>query len=81
MMKMRISGSGIARNGMDAIKRRRELYNAKSAISALHDALLAVARGKITPAEARDFFWRDDLDEARFFGDVLAFDEKEQEIG
>lgn len=68
---MRISGSGIARNGMDAIKRRSNLYDARAAISCLHDALLAVAQGKITPDQVRDFFWKNDLAEARYFGDVL----------
>lgn len=74
---MRISGSGIARNGMDAIKRRRDLYSAKSAISALHDGLLAVVKGDITPEQARDFFWHgESLSDAKFFGDVLSFEEK-----
>lgn len=70
---MRISGTGLARNGMDAIKRRSSLYDARAAISALHDALLAVAKGDLTPEKVRDFFWHDDLDQARFFGDVLEF--------
>ncbi len=61
--------------GMNAIKTRREMYNAKSAISCLHDALLAVAKGKITPEQVKEFFWRDDLNEARFFGDVLDLSE------
>lgn len=73
---MRISGSGIARNGMNALKRGRDLHHAESAISALHDALLAVAKGEITPEEVRDFFWRHDLDEARLFGDVLTIEDK-----
>jgi len=76
---MRISGSGIARNGMDALKRRRDLYNAHAAISCLHDALLAVAQGKITPDQVREFFWRHDLAEAQYFGDVLD-PSKEREV-
>lgn len=74
---VRISGSGIARNGMSAIKTRREMYNARAAISCLHDALLAVAKGKITPEQVREFFWRDDMAEAQFYGDVLSLDEEE----
>lgn len=73
---MRIS-AGIARTGRDAIKRRRDLYIASAAISALHDALLAVAQGKITPDEVRDFFWHgEDISQAEYFGDVLSFETK-----
>jgi hypothetical protein len=79
---MRISGSGIARNGRNAIKRRKELYMASSAISALHDGLLAVARGDITPDQVRDFFWHGDaINEAAFFGDVLSFEKKPEVSG
>jgi hypothetical protein len=74
---MRISGSGIARNGQNAIKKRRELYMASAAISCLHDALLAVAQGKITPDQVRDFFWHgDDISTVPFFGDVLDLEGK-----
>lgn len=76
-MRIRISGSGIARNGMNAIKRRSRLYDAEAAISALHDGLLAVARGDITPDEVRDFFWQNDLADARMFGDVLLLEKEE----
>jgi len=68
---MRISGSGIAHNGRNAIKRRKDLWHAADAISCLHDALLAVAKGDITPDQVRDFFWHHDLAQARYFGDVL----------
>lgn len=75
---MRIS-AGIARTGRAAIKRRRDLYLASSAISALHDALLAVAQGRITPDQVRDFFWHgEDIARAEYFGDVLCFDEKRE---
>ncbi len=74
---MRISGSGIARNGRQAIKQRRDLWMASDAISALHDGLLAVAKGDITPEQARDFFWHGDaIESAEFIGGVLAFEEK-----
>lgn len=74
---MRISGSGIARNGRNAVKRRRDLYMASAAISCLHDALLAVAQGKITPEQARDFFWHaEDIQKVPFFGDVLDLSEE-----
>jgi hypothetical protein len=74
---MRISGSGIARNGLNAIKRRREMYMANAAISCLHDALLAVAQGKITPDQVRDFFWHaEDISAVPLFGDVLDLSEK-----
>jgi hypothetical protein len=72
-IKLRISGSGIAHNGIRAIGGREELYAATSAISCLHDALLAVAKGTVTPAEIQDFFWHRDLDQAEFFGDVISF--------
>lgn len=76
---MRISGSGIARNGRNAIKRRRELWMASDAISALHDALLAVAKGDITPDQVRDFFWHgEDIEGAEFIGGVLSFEEKRE---
>lgn len=69
---MRISGSGIARNGRAAIKRRSNMSMANDAISCLHDALLAVAQGKITPEQVRDFFWHGEaFERAEFFGDVL----------
>ena len=74
---MRISGSGIAHNGREAIKRRRELHTASDAISCLHDALLAVAKGTITPDQVREFFWHgQDLGQAEFIGGVLSFEEK-----
>jgi len=76
---MRISGSGIARNGRNAIKRRRDMWMAADAISALHDGLLAVAKGDITPDQVRDFFWHGDaIESAEFIGDVLAFEEKKE---
>jgi hypothetical protein len=71
---MRIS-AGIARTGRDAIKRRRDLYMASSAISCLHDALLAVAQGKLTADQVREFFWHgEDISRAEYFGDVLSFE-------
>lgn len=74
---MRISGSGIARLGREAIKHRRALYHADSAISVLHDALLAVAKGKIAPEEVREFFWRGgELERSEYFGDMLILDDK-----
>lgn len=74
---MRISGSGIAHNGRAAIKRRRELWMASNAISALHDGLLAVAKGDITPDQVREFFWNGDaLAEAEFIGGVISFEPK-----
>ena len=73
----KISGEGITRWGLRAIRDREELYDAHAAISCLHDALLAVARGQITPAEVREFFWPNDLNEAEYIGSVLSFHEKE----
>lgn len=74
---MRISGSGIAHNGRAAIKRRRDLWMASDAISALHDALLAVAKGDITPDQVRDFFWHgDDIQGAEFIGGVVSFEKE-----
>lgn len=74
---MRISGSGIAFNGRDAIKRRRDLWMAADAISALHDALLAVAQGKITPDQVREFFWHGEaISSAEYIGGVLDFEDK-----
>lgn len=76
---MRISGSGIAHNGRDAIKQRRDLRMAADAISCLHDALLAVAQGKITPDQVRDFFWHGEaIGSAEYFGDVLDLSEKSE---
>jgi hypothetical protein len=75
MTAVKISGSGIARNGRAAIKRRREMWMASDAISCLHDALLAVAKGDITPDQVRAFFWPgDDLDRAEFIGGVISFE-------
>lgn len=112
-LKMRISGSGIADNGLDEIKamqkllaplqvgdeygnltnlkevsyhdlvttmddiRQLDLTMAESAISCLHDALLGVAKGRITPEEVADFFWSYDLEKATFIGGVIKFDEPE----
>lgn len=74
---MRISGSGIAHNGRYAIKRRSQLWMASDAISCLHDALLAVAKGTITPDQVRDFFWHGEaIATAEFIGDVVTFEEK-----
>lgn len=70
----------MARNGKNAIKRRRELYLADAAISCLHDALLAVAQGKITPEQVRDFFWHgEDAGGASYFGDVLDLSDEKPE--
>lgn len=73
---MRISGSGIASIGLRSIKERRELYNARMAISCLHDALLAVAKGLMTPEEVKDFFWQHDLETSEMIGGVLKFEER-----
>ena len=73
---MRISGSGIASTGMRAIKQRKQLYHAQSAISCLHDALLAVAKGMLTPEQVKDFFWYRGTDDASFYGDVLRLTEE-----
>lgn len=70
---MRISGEGIARQGLNAIKGKRGVYDAEAAISCLHDALLAVAKGDITPDQVREFFWKNDLAEAKYHGGVLDF--------
>ena len=72
---MRISGSGMASIGLNAIKERQRLREAKMAIECLHDALLAVAKGIITPAQVREFFWNSDLDKASFYGGALSFEE------
>jgi len=74
VVKMRISGSGIARNGLRSVKERKELYIARDAISCLHDALLAVARGRISPDDVKSFFWLHDLDTAEYIGGLLSFD-------
>ena len=76
-LTMKISGSGIAHNGLRAVKERKSLYDAKAAISCLHDALLAVAKGMITPEEVRSFFWSLGLDDAQFIGGVLDFTKKD----
>jgi hypothetical protein len=79
---VRISGSGIAHNGRNAIMRRRELWMASDAISCLHDALLAVARGDITPDQVRDFFWHgEDIKDAEFIGGVLSFEKSSAAAG
>lgn len=71
---MKISGSGIASNGMRSIQRRREMWQARAAISCLHDALLAVAKGQVTPDQIRDFFWSSDIEMAKPYGDVIKFE-------
>jgi len=76
-LRLKISGSGLASMGQKAIKERRELHLANSAISGLHDGLMAVALGKITPEEARDFFCFND--ESEFIGGVVNFTPKEPE--
>lgn len=73
ILKLRISGEGITRWGLAQVQGREGLDDAESAISCLHDALLAVAKGMITPQQVRDFFWARDLDEATFHGGVLDF--------
>lgn len=72
-ISLKISGSGIASIGMRSLKERRELYNAKAAISCLHDALLAVAKGMLSAEEVKDFFWHTDIESAEFIGGVLKF--------
>ena len=47
---MRISGEGMARWGLAAVANNDRLYDAEAAISAFHDALLAVARAAHRPA-------------------------------
>lgn len=73
VLTMKISGEGITRWGLNAIRGHEELYDAHAAISCLHDALLAVAQDKITPQQVREFFWARDLDEAKYVGTVLDF--------
>lgn len=68
---MKISGSGIASIGLRCIKERRELWQAKTAISCLHDALLAVARGIMSPSDVAGFFWSGDLEKATYIGGVI----------
>jgi hypothetical protein len=74
---MKISANGMADIGLRAIRQRCELYHAKAAISCFHDALLAVALGKITPEQVKEFFWGNDLERTEFIGGVLYFEEKE----
>ncbi len=71
---MKISAAGLASTGTRAIRERKELYHAKAAISALHDGLMAVALGKITPEDAKEFFCFND--ESKFIGGVLDFKPK-----
>ena len=75
-ISMRISGEGMARWGLAAVANNDRLYDAEAAISAFHDALLAVARGHLTPEKVRDFFWKNDLDTAKYHGGVLLFTEE-----
>lgn len=77
ILKLRISGEGITRWGLAQVQGREGMDDAENAISCLHDALLAVAKGMLTPQQVRDFFWARDLDEAKFHGGVLAFDEED----
>lgn len=73
---MKISGTGLAFNGCNAIKLRKEMHMARAAVTCFHDALLAVARGIITPEQVKEFFWANDLDQAQFYGEVLSFTEE-----
>jgi hypothetical protein len=75
---VRVSAEGIAFSGMRATYERRRLYDARAAISCLHDALLAVAQGKITPDQVKDFFWNGRPEMGAYFGDVLDFSEKKE---
>lgn len=61
---------------MNAIQGQEHLYDARAAISCFHDALLAVARGVITPEEVKDFFWKNDLDKATYYDTVVTFGAK-----
>lgn len=76
-LSMRISGEGITRWGLNAVRGREELYDAEAAISCLHDALLAVAKGDIDAGQVREFFWKNDLAEAKYHGGALDFTVKE----
>lgn len=71
---MRISGEGLTRWGLNSVRGHEAMYDAHAAISGLHDALLAVAKGDITPEQVREFFWKNDLAEAKYLGDVLSFE-------
>lgn len=89
-IRLRLSASGLtsrALRALDDIKNPEndldqdeaeqhhgDIYNA---LSALHDGLMAVATGKITPADAKDFFCFDD--DAKYIGGVITFREKEPE--
>ena len=77
-INLRISAEGMTRQGFDCLRGREELYDAKAAISCLHDALLAVAKGDITPDQVREFFWKHDLDEAKYHGMVLSLERSEE---
>lgn len=76
-LTLRISASGMASIGLRSIKDRRRPYDAQAAISALHDGLMAVALGKITPAQAKEFFCFDD--DSKFIGGVVQFTEKTED--
>ena len=76
---MKLSASGMANTGLRSIRERKELFHAKSAISALHDGLLAVCTGKLSPDDAKEFFCFDD--QSKFIGGVLEFKEREATNG
>lgn len=50
---------------------------AEIAIRALHDGLLAVAKGMVTPEQMREFFWGGEtIADVPFCGGALTFNEK-----
>lgn len=71
----KLSAHIIAQNGLHVIHLRKEMWCAIDAISALHDGLLAVCTGKVSPEEAKEFFCFHD--ESKFIGGVLTFTESE----
>lgn len=74
---MKISASGFAKTALNCLKKRRNLQYGRDCISCLHDALLAVAKGIITPEEVKGFFFDGNTNKADFIGGVLEFTEEE----
>ena len=89
-IKLRISATGSQRNAMEGLDRLTTMASnhegfegqensarwVEICISGFYDTLLAMAQGRVTVEEMRDFFFHgDDVDKLPFVGTVIKFSE------
>lgn len=54
-----------------------DLGHVETSISILHDCLLGLVKGRAKIDEVKDFLWHGELDHAKYFNDIVKFDDEE----